>query len=169
MRPPATAQGGPPLAKKKKSEKVAHIEKRMDEAYHFLKQVATKPKPPKDVSQLFCDLLCSKLQAMDEDKREIAMHEIDNVMFRLRNPSQQTRNMQVSYFNPQTQQFVHHGNKHHYGYQYPIHGSGTPSTSTTPTPSPTASSSRCDFEEGSYNADDDCPNTIADLFTNFQK
>lgn len=74
-------EGGPPIVKKRKAEKVSSVEKRMDEAYNFLKQVATKPK---DESSLFCELLCSKLRALDNETREIAMHEINNLMFNLK-------------------------------------------------------------------------------------
>lgn len=79
-------QGGPPTSRKRKAEQTANVEKRMDEAYTFLKQVANKPKAATDQSSLFCDLLCLKLKALDDDTREIAMHEINNLMFNLKKP-----------------------------------------------------------------------------------
>ncbi|XKL63544.1 hypothetical protein PGB90_005908 [Kerria lacca] len=55
----------------------------MGEAYNLLKQVANKGKTTaaKDESSLFCDLLCLKLRALDDDTRELAMHQINNLMF----------------------------------------------------------------------------------------
>ncbi|KAF8785725.1 hypothetical protein HNY73_011236 [Argiope bruennichi] len=50
--------GGPPRGKERKAEKSANIEKRMDEAFLFLKEVAAKPNAIKDESFLFCELLC---------------------------------------------------------------------------------------------------------------
>ncbi|KAG8235859.1 hypothetical protein J437_LFUL013943 [Ladona fulva] len=82
----AIDQGGPPQRRKRKVEKPEIIEKRMDEAYSLLKQVANKPKAAKDESALFSDLLCVKLRALDDDTRELAMHEINNLMFNLKKP-----------------------------------------------------------------------------------
>lgn len=79
-------QGGHPTSRKRKAEKTGNVEKRMDEAYTLLKQVANKPKAAKDESSLFCNLLCLKLKALDDDTREIAMHEINNLMFNLKKP-----------------------------------------------------------------------------------
>ncbi len=61
----------------------------MNEAYTLLKQVANKPKAvaKKDESSLFCELLCLKLRALDNETREVAMHEIHNVMFNLKRPT----------------------------------------------------------------------------------
>ncbi|GBN23771.1 hypothetical protein AVEN_104383-1 [Araneus ventricosus] len=77
----AVNEGGPPASKKSKA---ALVENRMNEAYLLLKQVASKPKVAKDESQLFCDLLCLKLRALDEDTRERAMYEMNNLMFRFK-------------------------------------------------------------------------------------
>ncbi|KAF8789362.1 hypothetical protein HNY73_007303 [Argiope bruennichi] len=41
-------QGGPPRGKKRKAEKSASIEKRIDQTFYFLKKFAAKPKAIKD-------------------------------------------------------------------------------------------------------------------------
>ncbi|XP_017303827.2 uncharacterized protein LOC108253757 [Diaphorina citri] len=63
----------------------------MSEAYTLLKQVANKPKAEatKDESSLFCELLCLKLRALDNETRELAMHEINNLMFSLKKSNPQ--------------------------------------------------------------------------------
>ncbi|CAL1262904.1 unnamed protein product [Larinioides sclopetarius] len=58
----------------------AVLEKRMNEAYLILKQVAAKPKMPKDESQIFSDLMCLKLRTLDEDTRKRAMNEINKLI-----------------------------------------------------------------------------------------
>ena len=77
---------GQPRKRKRKSENSENFEKRVDETYSLSKQVANKSKAAKEESALFCDLLCLKLRSMDDDTREVAMHEINNLMFKLRNP-----------------------------------------------------------------------------------
>lgn len=75
----------PPTKKIKKiksEERTKLIENRMDEAYKFFKQISETPD--KDECSLYTDLLCAKLRKFDENKREIAMREIDNVMYRLK-------------------------------------------------------------------------------------
>ncbi|GBM59463.1 hypothetical protein AVEN_131037-1 [Araneus ventricosus] len=71
----AVIEGGPPASKKRKA---ALVEERMNEAYLLLKQVAAKPKAAEDGSQIFCDLLCLKLRALDGDTRERAKYEMNN-------------------------------------------------------------------------------------------
>lgn len=41
----------------------------------------------KDQCKLFTDLLCERLRHFDDYTRDIAMHEIDNIIFRLKNPN----------------------------------------------------------------------------------
>lgn len=100
----ANNQGGPPTGRKRKAKATEVTEKRMDEAYTLLKKVANKPKADKDESSLFCDLLCLKLKALDDNTREIAMHEINNLLFNLKKPNIQQpywsypRNNQPGYF-----------------------------------------------------------------------
>lgn len=68
--------------KRKTDDKVEIIENRKDEAFTFLKQLSQSPVKTK--CSLFTDLLCVKLQALNEQKQDIAMMEIDNIMFRLK-------------------------------------------------------------------------------------
>lgn len=68
--------------KKTKSDEKNIIENSFIQAYKFFKQMTETPA--KDECSLYTDLLCSKLRTFDEKKREIAMIEIDNVMFRLK-------------------------------------------------------------------------------------
>lgn len=56
-------------------------ERRMNEAYNYLKDMRNKPD---DNCSLFSELLCQKLRALDENMSNIAMHEIDCLMFRFR-------------------------------------------------------------------------------------
>ncbi|KAB0793429.1 hypothetical protein PPYR_13049 [Photinus pyralis] len=73
----------PPGVKKRKVVQPKIIEKSMNDAFTLLKQVANKPKAveTKDESSLFCELLILKLRALDNETRELAMHDIDNLMF----------------------------------------------------------------------------------------
>ncbi|KAL4103946.1 hypothetical protein QTP88_019263 [Uroleucon formosanum] len=72
--------------KRKTDDKVKIIENRMDDAFTFLKQISQTPVKTK--CSLFTDLLCVKLQALNEKKQDIAMMEIDNIMFRLKHSDQ---------------------------------------------------------------------------------
>lgn len=83
----------PVRRKRKAEENMANSEKRMDEAFALLKQVANKPKSAKDEISLFCELLCLKLRALDDDTREIAMHEINNLMFNIKKKKKDTANL----------------------------------------------------------------------------
>lgn len=69
----------------------SQADKRIEEAHRCLKQIAAsklqKPRAEKDESQLFCDLLCLKLRALNEETRERAMLEINNLMFYLKRES----------------------------------------------------------------------------------
>ncbi|GBN29032.1 hypothetical protein AVEN_4367-1 [Araneus ventricosus] len=93
----AVNEGGPPASKKRKA---ALVENRMNEAYLLLKQVASKPKVAKDESQLFCDLLCLKLRALDEDTRERAMYEMNNLMFRFKHQASNIPSTPIPYQQP---------------------------------------------------------------------
>ncbi|XP_022165321.1 uncharacterized protein LOC111030228 [Myzus persicae] len=73
--------------KRKADDKVEQIENRMDEAFTFLKQISQTPAKSK--CSLFTDLLCVKLQGLSEQKQDIAMMEIDNIMFRLKHSADQ--------------------------------------------------------------------------------
>jgi hypothetical protein len=65
--------------RKRKGLKMETIHSRMEEAYRILKNVSEKPD--KDECSLYAELLAKKLRALDEDTREIVMHEINNLMF----------------------------------------------------------------------------------------
>lgn len=82
----ALADGG--TTRKRKELKMETIHSRMEEAYRILKNVSEKPD--KDECSLYAELLAKKLRALDENTREIVMHEINNLMFhakmRKRNP-----------------------------------------------------------------------------------
>lgn len=52
------------------------VDKPVNQAYNYLKQVANKPKVAKDESHMFGKLLWCKLRALDDKIREIALHEM---------------------------------------------------------------------------------------------
>ncbi|CAH0582892.1 unnamed protein product [Chrysodeixis includens] len=68
-----------------------YSKKRMDESGNYLK-TANEVKTEMDEYDLYGQLLAKKLRKLDERQRDLAMHEIDNVMFRAKmqsNTSQQ--------------------------------------------------------------------------------
>lgn len=65
----------------------------MDDAVTYLKNVAAQ-KRESDECELYGRLLAKKLRKLDEHQRDVAMHEIDNIMFRAR---MQTGGTQRSY------------------------------------------------------------------------
>lgn len=68
--------------KRRKVEKKSTTEKRMNEAYHILKVMSEKPD--EDECSLYTELLCKKLRALNDNTREFAMYEINNLMYRLK-------------------------------------------------------------------------------------
>lgn len=139
------------------------IGQRMDEAYGFLKQVATKQKMKKSETQLFCDLLCTRLEVLDEHKRDIVMHEINNLMFHAKNSNCLPNAMPNQHFYQQPHNFTNFNQ-----YQPSAFGSSENSqslVSSVPTPTPSTSSQgngdaipqHSDTEHGS----------IVELFSNF--
>lgn len=54
----------------------------MDEAYNYFKQMNRKPE--QDECSLYTELLCKKLRGLQEKTREIAMLEIDKLIFHLK-------------------------------------------------------------------------------------
>ncbi|GLV41789.1 hypothetical protein CBL_02974 [Carabus blaptoides fortunei] len=76
---PGSAKG---FNNKKRKSNIDEKERRMEEAYNYLKDM--RDKPDDDKCSLFSELLCQKLRALDENMRDIAMHEIDCLMFRFR-------------------------------------------------------------------------------------
>lgn len=79
---------GPKKSKKRKIEE--DVQENMAEALKILKTTlnsdANSTNNKKDRLQLFTDLLYVKLKSMDDFNQEVAMHEIDNIMFRLKHP-----------------------------------------------------------------------------------
>lgn len=55
-------------------------EDRVEKAYQILRN--TCERPSKDECSLYAELLARKLRALDENTREIVMHEISDLMFR---------------------------------------------------------------------------------------
>jgi hypothetical protein len=66
--------------RKRKGMKMEIIQNQMEKAYRMLKNVSEKPD--KDECSLYAELIAKKLRALDENTREIVMHEINNLMFR---------------------------------------------------------------------------------------
>lgn len=159
--------GSTPVSKgkKRKTENAEHVDKRMDEAYLFFKNVAAKHKVAKDQSSMFCDLLCYKLRALDDDTREIAMHEIDNLMFRFKNASKQT-NMPIHNYYPGYFQSYAQGHAMNQNQDQPIYGSGDSSTSHASQPHTPSNpcTPRPDLNQDQI--EEHCP-SVADLIINF--
>ncbi|CAK1543826.1 unnamed protein product [Leptosia nina] len=59
--------------------------KRKNPSYQRIEEQLIKISPDEsDESDLYCQLLAKKLKKLDENQREIAMHEINNIVFRLK-------------------------------------------------------------------------------------
>jgi len=90
--------------KRKSNDKVEVIEDKMNEAFTILKQITQTPA--KNKCTLFTDLLCAKLESFNEYKQDIAMMEIDNLMFRLKYSDNQMVHPQPPYYQfPSTYQY----------------------------------------------------------------
>lgn len=83
-----------PCQKNKNNSDLNYAKKRMDEAVTYLKN-AGGAQNEKDEYELYGQLLAKKLRKLDEHQRDLAMHEIDNVMFRAK--MQSTTPQQRSY------------------------------------------------------------------------
>lgn len=61
-------------------------ERRMDEAFHILKNISDRSKPvnEKDECDIYAELLAKKLRQIDESNRLVVMHRIDNLIFEYR-------------------------------------------------------------------------------------
>jgi hypothetical protein len=68
--------------RKRKGMKLEMIQNQMEKAYKMFKNVSEKPDD--DECSLYAELIAKKLRALDENTREIVMHEINNLMFRAR-------------------------------------------------------------------------------------
>lgn len=84
-------------AANKNTSDLNYAKKRMDEAVTFLKN-ASGVKSEMDEYELYGQLLAKKLRKLDEHQRDLAMHEIDNVMFRakMQSTAPQTRSYSTS-------------------------------------------------------------------------
>ena len=60
--------------------KIETVEDRVEEAYRILRKMCERPA--KDECSLYAELLAKKLRALDDNKREIVMHEISDLLFR---------------------------------------------------------------------------------------
>lgn len=87
-----------PNVKKRKLSQTQEVQNQMNEALKILKTAVVsentdaKKKREKDHLELFTDLLLAKIRALGEQTQDIAMHEIDILMFRLKNDSKSQRN-----------------------------------------------------------------------------
>lgn len=68
--------------RKRKGMKLEMMQNQMEKAYRMFKNVSEKPD--EDECSLYAELIAKKLRALDENTREIVMHEINNLMFHAR-------------------------------------------------------------------------------------
>lgn len=80
----------PNVYKKRKSDQIMQMEKRLDEAYNHLKKASEKPK--RDKCSLYSELLRKKLSELDEQTQEYAMLEIDKFVYGLKQKKYATQN-----------------------------------------------------------------------------
>jgi hypothetical protein len=71
--------------------KIETVEDRVEEAYRILRKMCESPA--KDECSLYAELLAKKLRALDDNKREIVMHEISDLMFRAKMQNQNIRSL----------------------------------------------------------------------------
>jgi hypothetical protein len=71
------------------------VEDRVEKAYQILRKMCERPD--KDECSLYAELLAKKLRALDENKREIVMHEISDLMFRAKMQNQNFRSLPSPY------------------------------------------------------------------------
>lgn len=88
----------PNIYKKRKSDQIIQIEKRLDEAYNHLKKASEKPK--RDKCSLYRELLGKKLSELDEQTQEYAMFEIDKFVYGLKQKKYATQNYNPQYTAP---------------------------------------------------------------------
>ena len=75
--------------------KIDTVEDRVEEAYQILRKMCERPA--KDEYSLYAELLAKKLRALDDNKREIVMHEISDLMFRTKMQNQNFRSLPSPY------------------------------------------------------------------------
>jgi chromosomal replication initiation ATPase DnaA len=67
-------------SRKRRGMKIETVEDRVEEAYQILRKMCERAA--KDECSLYAELLANKLRALEDNKREIVMHEISDLMFR---------------------------------------------------------------------------------------
>jgi hypothetical protein len=73
-------------SRKRRRLKIDTAEDRVGKAYQILRNVCERPD--RDECSLYAQLLAKRLRALDENKREIVTHEINNLMFRAKMQNQ---------------------------------------------------------------------------------
>ncbi|CAH1960216.1 unnamed protein product [Acanthoscelides obtectus] len=125
----------------KKRAKNIDIENKMNEAYDYIKQMTQKPQIPQDECSLYTQLLCKKLRGLPENTREIAMLEIDRLIFNLKQKELSSNpHAQILINPPQPTNFGHSGNLY-YQPSTSYHPYPSPQQSPTYHPSPSSQSS----------------------------
>jgi hypothetical protein len=72
--------------RKRRGVKIETFQDRVEKSYQMLRNVCENRD--KDECALYAELLAKKLRALDENRREIVMYEIDNLMFRAKMQTQ---------------------------------------------------------------------------------
>jgi hypothetical protein len=73
-------------SRKRRGAEIETVEDRVEKAYQILRKMCERPD--KDECSLYAELLAKKLRALDENKRDIVMHEISDLMFRAKMQNQ---------------------------------------------------------------------------------
>ncbi|XP_014261434.1 uncharacterized protein LOC106673737 [Cimex lectularius] len=73
----------PPTKKRKFSEET-DLRKKTDNGDSTLQSACNKPAMERSVCDIYGELVAAKLKALDESRRDICMHRIDNVMFEMK-------------------------------------------------------------------------------------
>jgi hypothetical protein len=84
--------------RKRRGLKIEAIEDRVGKACQILRNICEKPD--RDECSLYAELLAKQLRALDENKREIVMHDINNLMFRAKMQNQNFRSIPSPYSSP---------------------------------------------------------------------
>ncbi|RVE45123.1 hypothetical protein evm_010232 [Chilo suppressalis] len=82
-------------SKRSRSNECDELKKRSEEAYNIMKQMS---QTESDTSLLYCNLLCNKLRGLKESTRDIAMMEIDKIMYTLKQQDNHARNFPNSVY-----------------------------------------------------------------------
>ena len=74
--------------------KIETVEDRVEDSYRILRNMCERPK---DECSLYAELLAKKLRALEDNKREVVMHEISDLMFRAKMQNQKFRSLASPY------------------------------------------------------------------------